>query len=46
MSESVPLLVAKLYDEATETVKPLAALSAFTPELISILGDINSEVRL
>jgi hypothetical protein len=46
MSESVTLLVARLYAEAAEAVKSLASLSASIPELISILGDINSEARL
>jgi hypothetical protein len=46
MSESETLLVASLYAEATGTVKSRVALSASTPELISILGDINSEARL
>jgi hypothetical protein len=46
MSESVTLLVASLYAEATEAVKSRATLSASTPELISILGYINSEARL
>jgi hypothetical protein len=46
MSESVILLVASLYAEAREAVKSRAALLASTPELISILGDINSEARL
>jgi hypothetical protein len=46
MSESVTLLVDSLYAEAIETVKSRAALSASNPELISILGEINSEARL
>jgi hypothetical protein len=46
MYESVTLLVASLYAEAIETVKFRAALSASTLELISIMGDINSEARL
>jgi hypothetical protein len=46
MSESVTLLVVSLYAEGTESVKSRAALSASTPELISILGDINSEAGL
>jgi hypothetical protein len=46
MSESVTLLFASLNAEATEAVKLRAALSAYTPELISFLGDINSEARL
>jgi hypothetical protein len=45
MSESVTLLVASVYAEAIEAVKSRAALSAYTPELISILDDINSEAR-
>jgi hypothetical protein len=45
MSESVTLLIASLYAEAIEAVKSRAALSASIPELISILGDINSEAR-
>jgi hypothetical protein len=46
MSESVNLLVARLYDESTEAVKTHAAISASTPELISIPSNINSEARL
>jgi hypothetical protein len=46
ISESVNLLVDNPYGEATEAGKWLAALLASTPELISILGDINSEARL
>jgi hypothetical protein len=46
MSESVTLLVDNLYAEAIEPVKLRAALSASTPELISIFGVINSEARL
>jgi hypothetical protein len=46
MSESVNLLVASLYAGAIEAVKSRAALSASTPELISVLDDINSEARL
>jgi hypothetical protein len=46
MFESVTLLLASLYAEAIEHVKSRAALSASTQELISILGDINSEARL
>jgi hypothetical protein len=46
MPESVILLVDKLYAEAIEAVKSRTDLSASTPELISILGDINSEIRL
>jgi hypothetical protein len=45
MFESVTLLVASLYAEATEEVKSRAALSASIPELILILGDINSKAR-
>jgi hypothetical protein len=43
---SVILLVDSLYAEAIEAVKLRAALSASTHDLISILGDINSEARL
>jgi hypothetical protein len=46
MSESVTLLLASLYAEAIEAEKLQPALSASIPELISILGDINSESRL
>jgi hypothetical protein len=46
MSESVTVLVARLYAEAIEDVKSRAALWASIPELLSILGDINSEARL
>jgi hypothetical protein len=46
MSRSVTLLVDSLYDEAVEAVKSRAALSASTPDLISLLGEINSEARL
>jgi hypothetical protein len=46
MSESVTLLVASLYAKSIEAVKSRAALSASTPELISILGDINSEATV
>jgi hypothetical protein len=46
VSEYVTLLVASLYPEAIKAVKSHAALSASTPELISILGDINSKARL
>jgi hypothetical protein len=45
-SESVILLVDSLYAEAIEAVKSRATLSASTPELILILGDISSEARL
>jgi hypothetical protein len=41
-SKSVILLVDSLYAEAIEAEKSRAALSAFTPNLISILGDVNS----
>jgi hypothetical protein len=40
-SESLTLLVDSLYAEAMEAVNSCAALSASTPELISILGDIR-----
>jgi hypothetical protein len=40
-SDKVILLVDNLYAEALEAVKARAALSASTPELISILGDIK-----
>jgi hypothetical protein len=46
MSEIVTLLVYSLYAEAIGAVKSRAALSASTPALILILGDINSKVRL
>jgi hypothetical protein len=46
MSESAILLVDNPYSEATEVVKSRAALSASTPELISILGDINLDAWL
>jgi hypothetical protein len=46
MSESVTLLVASRYAEATEAVKSRATFLASTSELISILGDINSKARL
>jgi hypothetical protein len=46
MSRSVTLLVDNLYAEAIGAVKSRTDLSASTPELISILGDINSEARL
>jgi hypothetical protein len=44
-SRSVILLVDSLYAEAIEAENSRAALSASTPDLISILGDINSEAR-
>jgi hypothetical protein len=43
MSESVILLVYNLYAKAVEAVKWCTTLSASSPELISVLGDINSE---
>jgi hypothetical protein len=46
MSENITLLVDNLYGEATEAVKVRAALSASTPELISILGGTVSKARL
>jgi hypothetical protein len=46
MSESVTLLVAGLDAEAIEAVKSLATYPARAPELITILGDINSEATL
>jgi hypothetical protein len=46
MSESVTLLVDSLYAEEIEAVKSLVTLSASTPELISILGEIISKARL
>jgi hypothetical protein len=42
----VSLLADSLYAEAIEAVKALAALSASTPELIWMFGDINFEARL
>jgi hypothetical protein len=45
MSESVTLLVDSLYAEAIEAVKQRAALSAFTPEWISILGEVTTVPR-
>jgi hypothetical protein len=44
MSESVTFLVDNLYAEAIEAAKSRAALSASTPDLISILGDISSRL--
>jgi hypothetical protein len=44
-SESLTLLVDSLYAEAKEAVNLSAALSASTPELIYILGDIKLEKR-
>jgi hypothetical protein len=43
MSESVTLLFDNLYAEVIEAVEKEAALSVSTPDLISILGDINLE---
>jgi hypothetical protein len=43
MTKCVLLLVDNLYAAAIETIKSRATISASTPELISILGDINSE---
>jgi hypothetical protein len=45
-SESAILLVYSLYAKPIEAVKSRAALSAASPELILILGEINSEARL
>jgi hypothetical protein len=45
-SESVILLVDSLYAEAIDAVKLWAPLSASSPKLIWILGEINSEARL
>jgi hypothetical protein len=45
MSESETLLVDSLYAEVIGAVKLGAALSASSPELISILRDIKSEAR-
>jgi hypothetical protein len=44
MSKRVILLVDSLHAEAIEAGKSRAALSASTPELISILGDLNVDV--
>jgi hypothetical protein len=44
--DKVIFLVDSLYVEATEAVKSRAALSASTPDFISILGDIKFEARL
>jgi hypothetical protein len=46
MSECVTLLVHNLDAEAEEVVKSLAALSAFSSQLISILRGIKSEAKL
>jgi hypothetical protein len=40
------LLVDSLYAEAVEAAKSRATLSVSSPELIWILGEINSEARL
>jgi hypothetical protein len=45
-SDKVILLVDSLYAKATEAVTARAAVSASTPELILILGDIKFEARL
>jgi hypothetical protein len=45
ISGSVTLLVDSLYIETIEALKLCAALSASTPELISVLGDIKLEAR-
>jgi hypothetical protein len=45
-SESAVLLVDSLYAEAIEAIKSLTDLSASSPELIWILGEIYSEARL
>jgi hypothetical protein len=45
-SVNVILLVDSLYAEAVKAVKARAALSASTPELIWILGDIKFEANL
>jgi hypothetical protein len=45
-SESVILLLDRLYAEAIEAVNSRAALSASSPESVSILGEIYSEARL
>jgi hypothetical protein len=45
-SAKVILLVDSLYAKAIEVVKARGALSASTPELISILGDTKFEARL
>jgi hypothetical protein len=44
--ESLILLVDSLYAEAIDAVMSRAPLSASSPELISILGDIKSDARL
>jgi hypothetical protein len=45
-SDKVILLLDSLFAEAIEVAKWRAALSASTPELISIPGDIKFEARL
>jgi hypothetical protein len=45
-SEGVILLDDSVYTEAIEEVNLLTALSATIPELVWILGEINSEARL
>jgi hypothetical protein len=45
-SESVIWFVDNLYAEAIEAVKSRTALSASSPDLIWILGEINSQARL
>jgi hypothetical protein len=42
----VSLLVDSQYAKATEAVKARAALSASTPELIWMLGDIKFEAEI
>jgi hypothetical protein len=46
MSESVTLILDNLYAEGIEATKSCAALSGSCLDLISILGDLNSETRL
>jgi hypothetical protein len=46
MSKCVILLVDSLYAEEIEAVKSRAVLSASASDVISILGDNNSEARL
>jgi hypothetical protein len=46
MSKIAFLLVDNLYAATVEAEKSRAALSASSADLISILGDINSEARL
>jgi hypothetical protein len=45
-SDKVILLADRRFAEALEAVKSHAALSASTPELISILADVVLEIRL